>query len=80
MGPTEKQRDDLNVDAVFAKFKTIGGKKHGDEEQRLPLFGLPDFERGGSSRRVLFAANTAGWLRFNRTSASSGGFRRPGRS
>ena len=25
--PTEKQRDDLNVDAVFAKLKTIGGKK-----------------------------------------------------
>ena len=29
--PTEKQRDDLNVDAVFAKLKTIGGKK-ADEE------------------------------------------------
>ena len=26
--PTEKQRDDLNVDAVFAKLKTIGGKKN----------------------------------------------------
>jgi uncharacterized protein len=25
--PTEKQRDDLNVDAVFAKLKNIGGKK-----------------------------------------------------
>ncbi len=25
--PTEKQREDLNVDAVFAKLKTIGGKK-----------------------------------------------------
>jgi hypothetical protein len=25
--PSEKQRDDLNVDAVFAKLKTIGGKK-----------------------------------------------------
>ena len=24
--PSEKQRDDLNVDAVFAKLKTIGGK------------------------------------------------------
>src|SRR3977135_4448873 len=30
--PTEKQRDDLNVDAVFAKLKTIGGKKADDEE------------------------------------------------
>ena len=30
--PTEKQRDDLNVDAVFAKLKTIGGKKQEDEE------------------------------------------------
>jgi len=29
--PSEKQRDDLNVDAVFAKLKTIGGKK-ADEE------------------------------------------------
>ena len=28
----EKQRDDLNVDAVFAKLKTIGGKKQDDEE------------------------------------------------
>ena len=30
--PTEKQRDDLNVDAVFAKLKTIGGKKQDDED------------------------------------------------
>jgi hypothetical protein len=30
--PTEKQRDDLNVDAVFAKLKNIGGKKAEDEE------------------------------------------------
>ena len=30
--PTEKQRDDLNVDAVFAKLKTIGGKKRTQEE------------------------------------------------
>src|SRR5258705_11613913 len=30
--PTEKQRDDLNVDAVFAKLKTIGGKKADEEE------------------------------------------------
>src|SRR6476619_8510495 len=30
LAPTEKQQDDLNVDAVFAKLKTIGGKK--DEE------------------------------------------------
>jgi hypothetical protein len=30
---TEKQRDDLNVDAVFAKLKTIGGKKQEDEEE-----------------------------------------------
>jgi len=29
--PTEKQRDDLNVDAVFAKLKTIGGKKAEEE-------------------------------------------------
>ena len=29
--PSEKQRDDLNVDAVFAKLKTIGGKKQEDE-------------------------------------------------
>ena len=28
--PTEKQREDMNVDAVFAKLKTIGGKR--DEE------------------------------------------------
>ena len=31
--PTEKQRDDLNVDAVFAKLKTIGGKKQDDDEE-----------------------------------------------
>jgi hypothetical protein len=30
--PTEKQREDLNVDAVFAKLKNIGGKKQDDEE------------------------------------------------
>jgi hypothetical protein len=30
--PSEKQRDDLNVDAVFAKLKTIGGKKQDDDE------------------------------------------------
>ena len=29
--PTEKQRDDLNVDAVFAKLKKIGGKKAEEE-------------------------------------------------
>ncbi len=29
--PSEKQRDDLNVDAVFAKLKNIGGKKQDDE-------------------------------------------------
>jgi uncharacterized protein len=29
--PNEKQRDDLNVDAVFAKLKNIGGKKQEDE-------------------------------------------------
>jgi hypothetical protein len=28
---SEKQRDDLNVDAVFAKLKTIGGKKPDQE-------------------------------------------------
>jgi hypothetical protein len=31
--PSEKQRDDLNVDAVFAKLKTIGGKKPSDEDE-----------------------------------------------
>jgi hypothetical protein len=30
--PSEGQQDDLNVDAVFAKLKTIGGKKQDDEE------------------------------------------------
>ena len=30
--PSEKQRDDLNVDAVFAKLKTIGGKKPDPDE------------------------------------------------
>jgi len=29
--PSDKQRDDLDVDAVFAKLKTIGGKKPDDE-------------------------------------------------
>jgi hypothetical protein len=29
---SERSQDDLNVDAVFAKLKTIGGKKHEDEE------------------------------------------------
>jgi hypothetical protein len=29
---TEKQRDDMDVDAVFAKLKTIGGKKAQDDE------------------------------------------------
>jgi hypothetical protein len=28
---TEKKSDDLNVDAVFAKLKTIGGKKPEEE-------------------------------------------------
>ena len=28
---SERERDDLNVDAVFAKLKTIGGKKPDDE-------------------------------------------------
>jgi uncharacterized protein len=28
---SEKSSDDLNVDAVFAKLKTIGGKKQDDE-------------------------------------------------
>lgn len=32
--PAEKSSDDLNVDAVFAKLKTLGGgKKHEDEEE-----------------------------------------------
>ena len=29
--PSEKQREDLNVDAVFDKLKTIGGKKPDQE-------------------------------------------------
>jgi hypothetical protein len=29
--PSDRQRDDLDVDAVFAKLKTIGGKKQDDE-------------------------------------------------
>lgn len=29
--PTEREQDDINVDAVFAKLKTIGGKKADDE-------------------------------------------------
>ncbi len=28
---SDQQRDDINVDAVFAKLKTIGGKKAEDE-------------------------------------------------
>lgn len=31
--PAEKSSDDLNVDAVFAKLKTLGGKKQEDEEE-----------------------------------------------
>lgn len=31
--PAEKSSDDLNVDAVFAKLKTLGGKKREDEEE-----------------------------------------------
>ena len=31
--PSEKQQDDLNVDAVFAKLKTIGGKKQDEDEE-----------------------------------------------
>src|SRR5260221_14789570 len=38
--PTEKQRDDLNVEAVFAKLKTIGGKK-AEEEQGAPRVSSP---------------------------------------
>src|SRR6202023_3582614 len=34
--PSEKQRDDLNVDAVFAKLKTIGGKKQEEEKGGAP--------------------------------------------
>jgi len=30
--PNEKAEDEFNVDAVFAKLKTIGGKKQDDEE------------------------------------------------
>jgi uncharacterized protein len=30
--PAEKSSDDLNVDAVFAKLKTLGGKKQEEEE------------------------------------------------
>ena len=30
--PTEREREDLNVDAVFAKQKTIGGKKADEDE------------------------------------------------
>ncbi|WP_234683276.1 DUF1013 domain-containing protein [Bradyrhizobium monzae] len=30
---SEKSSDDLNVDAVFAKLKTLGGKKHEEEEE-----------------------------------------------
>jgi hypothetical protein len=29
--PSDRQRDDLNVDAVFAKLKTIGGKKRDED-------------------------------------------------
>ncbi len=28
----DKRRDDAEVDAVFAKLKTLGGKKHDDDE------------------------------------------------
>jgi hypothetical protein len=31
--PSEKREDEFNVDAVFAKLKTIGGKKQDDEEE-----------------------------------------------
>jgi hypothetical protein len=31
--PSEKTQDEFNVDAVFAKLKTIGGKKPDDEEE-----------------------------------------------
>ncbi|WP_456623611.1 DUF1013 domain-containing protein [Bradyrhizobium sp. P5_C12] len=31
--PAEKSSDDLNVDAVFAKLKTLGGKKQDQEEE-----------------------------------------------
>ncbi|QPF92614.1 DUF1013 domain-containing protein [Bradyrhizobium commune] len=31
--PAEKSSDDLNVDAVFAKLKTLGGKKQEEEEE-----------------------------------------------
>src|SRR5262249_45907954 len=31
--PAESEGDDLNVDAVFAKLKTIGGKKHEEDEE-----------------------------------------------
>jgi len=30
---SDRRQDDLNVDAVFAKLKTIGGKKHDDEDE-----------------------------------------------
>jgi uncharacterized protein len=31
--PAERSSDDLNVDAVFAKLKTLGGKKQDQEEE-----------------------------------------------
>ena len=31
--PAERSNDDLNVDAVFAKLKTLGGKKQDQEEE-----------------------------------------------
>ena len=46
--PSEKQRDDLNVDAVFAKLKTIGGKKQDDEEE---VARHPPRRRGDPSTR-----------------------------
>ena len=32
---SDKSQDDLDVDAVFAKLKTIGGKKHDEDEDEL---------------------------------------------
>ena len=54
--PSEKSEDDLNVDAVFAKLKTIGGKKQDDEESRDFRLRLERFRtRRGNLPRFCFA-------------------------
>ena len=70
--PSEKSEDDLNVDAVFAKLKTIGGKKQDDERNKDFRLRLDDSNAAGQPAAffVLWArsrSGRAGWIARSRS-------------